>query len=56
VQTDNPYPSINDRFGDLHTEASGDVVIRFGPEPPTETNVNWLRTGPELSGRVGQTP
>ena len=49
LQTDNPYPSINDRFGDLHTEANGDVVIRFGPEPPTETNVNWLRTIPGKS-------
>ncbi len=35
LQTDNPYPSINDRFSDLHTEANGDVVIHFGPEPPT---------------------
>src|SRR5262249_3740800 len=34
LQTDNPYPSINDRFGDLQTEANGDVVIRFGPEAP----------------------
>ena len=36
LQTDNPYPSINDRFTDLHTEANGDVVIHFGPEPPPE--------------------
>ena len=36
LQTDNPYPSINDRFGDLHTEANGDVVIHFGPEPPPD--------------------
>ena len=49
LQTDNPYPSINDRFGDLHTEANGDIIIRFGPEPPTETNVNWLRTIPGKS-------
>ena len=25
LQTDNPYPSINNRFSDLHTEANGDV-------------------------------
>ncbi len=37
LQTDNPYPSINDRFSDLHTEANGDVVIHFGPQPPTDT-------------------
>ena len=49
LQTDNPYPSINDRFGDLHTEANGDVVIRFGPEPPTETNANRLATIPGKS-------
>jgi hypothetical protein len=49
LQTDNPYPSINDRFGNLYTEANGDVVIHFGPEPPTTADVNWLRTIPGKS-------
>ena len=49
LQTDSPYPSINDRFGDLHIESKGDVVIHFGPEPPTQTDVNWLRTIPGKS-------
>ena len=49
LQTDQPYPSINDRFTDLHTEANGDVVIHFGPEPPAATDVNWLRTIPGKS-------
>ena len=48
LQTDNPYPSINNRFGDLHTEANGDVVIRFGPARQP-TDVNWLRTIPGKS-------
>ncbi len=49
LQTDQPYPSINNRFTDLHTDANGDVVISFGPEPPAATDTNWLRTIPGKS-------
>ena len=50
LQTDNPYPSINNRLTDLHTEPNGDVIIHFGPQPPTTTgDVNWLRTIPAKS-------
>ncbi len=49
LQTDNPYPSINDRFTDLHTDANGDVVISFGPEPSAAGDGNWLRTIPGKS-------
>ena len=43
LQTDNPYPSVNNRFGDLHTEDNGDVIIRFGPTPAGGP-ANYLQT------------
>ena len=49
MQTDNPYPSINSRFGELHTDPDGDVVVHFGPEPPAGNDVNWLQTIPNTS-------
>ena len=46
LQTDNPYPSINDRFGDLHAEGNGDIVVWFGPEPPTKPDTQLAANGP----------
>ena len=46
LQTDNPYPSINNRFTQVHTEENGDTVIRFGPAPPDAPDLNWLQTIP----------
>ena len=46
LQTDNPYPSVNSRFTDVHAEGNGDVIIRFGPTPPDTPGVNWLQTIP----------
>lgn len=47
LQTDNPYPSINDRFGDVHAAPNGHVVIhldRTHPRRPTSTGC-----GPSLA-------
>ena len=49
LQTDNPCPSINNRYGDVHTEPNGEIVIAFGPNPPASTGTNWLQTVPEKS-------
>ena len=49
LQTDNPYPSIHNRDGTPHTDDNGDTIIRFGPTPPSDPDVNWLRTIPGKS-------
>ena len=49
LQTDNPYPSINSRFTEVHAEANGETIIRFGPNRPSDTATNWLRTVPGKS-------
>ena len=49
LQTDSPYPSINSRFTEVHAETNGETIIRFGPEPPSDTATNWLRTVPGKS-------
>ena len=47
LQTDNPYPSINNRFTDVQTEDNGDTIIRFGPTAGTQPN--GLQTVPGKS-------
>ena len=47
LQTDNPYPSVNNRFTDLQTEDNGDTIIRFGPTAGTQPN--GLQTVPGKS-------
>ncbi|MFI6833602.1 DUF1254 domain-containing protein [Kribbella sp. NPDC050241] len=49
LQTDNPYPSINNRFTDVHTEDNGDTILTFGPTPPAQPDTNWLQTLPGKS-------
>ena len=48
LQTDNPYPSINNRFADVKTTGDGETIICFGPNEPG-ADVNWLRTIPGKS-------
>src|SRR5262245_14591069 len=46
LQTDNPWPSINDAAGPVPAEANGDTIIHFAPTRPDGDNLNWLQTIP----------
>ena len=49
LQTDNPYPSINNRFTEVHEEANGDTILTFAPTAPANPGSNWLQTIPGKS-------
>ena len=46
LQTDNPWPSINNFKAPVPVGPHGETIIRFGPTAPDDENLNWLQTVP----------
>jgi hypothetical protein len=46
LQTSQPFPSKNNRKGDLVANADGSVDLYFGPKAPAGKEKNWLETVP----------
>ena len=44
LETDNPYPSLNNVLSDLEKNSDGSVDIYFGPQPPEGKEKNWIQT------------
>jgi len=49
LQTDNPFPSLNNLVNPLEENSDGSVDIYFGPEAPTGKPNNWIQTVPGKS-------
>jgi hypothetical protein len=49
LQTDNPFPSLNNLRNALEANADGSVDIYFGPAAPKGKEQNWIQTVPGKS-------
>ena len=49
LQTDNPFPSLNNLRNALEANADGSVDVYFGPEAPKGKEKNWIQTVPGKS-------
>jgi hypothetical protein len=46
LQTQQPFPSKNNKRDNLATNADGSVDLYFGPQPPAGKERNWIETVP----------
>lgn len=47
LQTDQPYPSKNNKRDNLQQNADGSVTLYFGPQAPAGKEENWIQTVPK---------
>jgi len=49
LQTSNPFPSKNNKSGNMVENADGSVDLYFGPKAPEGKEQNWIETVPKKS-------
>ena len=47
LQTDQPFPSKNNKRDEMIVNEDGSIDIYFGPNPPAGKEANWIQTVPD---------